>query len=606
MLFWGHFEILCAYAVLPFVLLFTDLLLQRKAGLYLFLLAGCLSFVLLSQIEFAFIFLLLYAPYIVFTLYTKRVGWQQLLSIVSTNRVWVIMTLLVLSIPLYFYISVITQYGYFAGLQPHDIEGGLSHYTLQHFGDVFMAKADDLSDSWVRPSTDYYASPIAFVVLLAATVLVHMDKDKKRAAAILFFLVMGMAFLILSAGVNGPLFPLLRQIVPALQGMRVPVRFYYCFAVCLPVIFSLSCVSLSEMWPGTSRTSARAGSVIRSLVPLLLVLGLVLDFAHYFDLYHLRLVNRQEFDRQLVFLEENIPRDPPSNGVITRIEFYPPYATPAEYWTHSDLELAGTALPWNQYDEAVTFYHITSLGLSQDRMHLEFFSNMLSIDFIMLQNYTIAPAADASLPEYHEQKLASLDALSGTTDGPLLFKGSLDTDYYTIYLYQVKEASDKVRFHALDSSLVVLSDELFVSYDLFHGYSQVSHATSADAFLDTVVAVSSDLEDASGSPVKAVAVEDIPLLMTGEPETDDRPLQVENFKVTAKGLSLDVNAPDNGVLSLAYYYNPWWKVYVDGQLSESLRVNGILAGTYLSQGQHSVEFVYDYPSLPNVVTRLWR
>jgi|GEM_PF-5154836 len=605
MLFWGHFEILCAYAVVPLVLLFTDLFLHRSAGLYLFLMAICLGFVLLSQIEFAFIFLLLYVPYVGFSLFAQSIGWRRLSLLVTANRMWVVLTVLVLSIPLYFYVSVLTQYGHFAGLQPHDIEGGLSYYTLHNFGDAFLGKAGSISDSWLRPSTDCYTGPVTLVILLMAMALLLIDKDKKRVAGLLFFLLMGMAFLILSMGIYGPLFPILRELVPALQGMRVTLRFHYFFALCLPVIFTLSCLSLNEARTKTPWVPARVGHFIRSLVPILLVLGLVVDFSQYFDLYHIRLVNRQEFDRQLGFIQQNTDHDYSLNAGITRIEFYPPYSTPAEYWTKPTLELAGTALPWDQYREVVTYYHITSLGLAQDQDHLEFFSYLLSIDYVMLQNYEIAPSDSATLPEYSRKKLASLDALSGTTDEPLIYEGRLETDYYTMYLYQVKATSDKVRFHALDSSIVLLSDELFVSYDMFRSYTEMTDITTAASFLDRVVAVSSDIEDAAGTTIKVASLEDIPSLLSGESETNDSAAQVDGLNFNAKGLSLDVNAGDDGLVSLAYYYNPWWKAYVDGRESPVLRVNGIFAGTYVAEGLHHVEFIYDYPSLPNVISRLW-
>jgi uncharacterized membrane protein YfhO len=67
-----------------------------------------------------------------------------------------------------------------------------------------------------------------------------------------------------------------------------------------------------------------------------------------------------------------------------------------------------------------------------------------------------------------------------------------------------------------------------------------------------------------------------------------------------------VNANEGGILSLTYYYNPWWKAYVDGKESPVLRINGVFAGTCVTEGSHRVEFIYDYPSLPNVISRLWR
>ena len=58
MMMMGMFDIICAYALIPLVLLFTDRFLEREKQLDLILLSLFLSWVLLSQIEYAFIFLM--------------------------------------------------------------------------------------------------------------------------------------------------------------------------------------------------------------------------------------------------------------------------------------------------------------------------------------------------------------------------------------------------------------------------------------------------------------------------------------------------------------------------------------------------------------------
>jgi hypothetical protein len=82
--------------------------------------------------------------------------------------------------------------------------------------------------------------------------------------------------------------------------------------------------------------------------------------------------------------------------------------------------------------------------------------------------------------------------------------------------------------------------------------------------------------------------------------------QISNFQLNPQGISLDINATEGGVLSVAYYDNPWWKVFVDGKQTDVLKINGIYTGCYVASGQHHVEFIYDYPSLVNLFSLLPR
>jgi uncharacterized membrane protein YfhO len=55
---------------------------------------------------------------------------------------------------------------------------------------------------------------------------------------------------------------------------------------------------------------------------------------------------------------------------------------------------------------------------------------------------------------------------------------------------------------------------------------------------------------------------------------------------------MTVSLQKTGLLVLADSYYPGWKVYVDGQESQVIPTNLTMRGVILSQGQHSVEFVY--------------
>ena len=610
----GMFELLCGYAAAPLVLLFTERFLDNRKGLDLIFLSLFLSFIALVQIEHSLLFLVFfYLPYVVFSLCLKKVGVRQLLTFIRENKACCTAVALILIIAISFYVPLLTERGDFKGLLPEEIEAGLNFYTFHHFSDTFTAKANDVLDTFYRPETEHYSGPLALVILLTATFFLVQDRRRTgaRTAQLLFFLIMAMGLLILSMGIYGPLFPMARTALPVLADMRVTLRFYPFFAICLPVLLVLSYPSFSKLVARIPKIPIQAKTLMSCGVPVLLVIGLVLDFVPYFDFYHYRVVNRQEMYEYSSFLKNNWAEESSVRGDIARVLIYPLLGTNMDPISSIDetdtgqftIEIAQTVLPWDQYKDAVDYYHSVCESITDSKDTLSFFSNLMSIDYILVYRNKVPPISGE---EYIDQKVKALDSLCGSTASPLIYKGSLDNDYYTIYLYEVGDVSSRVKFYPIESSVIVPSDDPLISVQLFQTYSTLSHRVSASTFLDGVVAIS-NIQDVVGQSITLVSLDDLPALLVQETETPsyDR-VQIGAISLTAKGLSFDVHAKENGILSLTYYYNPWWKAYVDGRESPVLRVNGILAGTYVSEGQHHIEFVYDYPSLPNVISRLWR
>jgi hypothetical protein len=617
MMVWGLFEISCGYAVAPMVLLFTEKFLDNKKSLDLLLLSLSLSFVALVQIEHSFLFLLFfYLPYLVFTLFLKKVGVGQLLTFAKRNKACVMAFILIVLIPISFYVPLLAERGNFKGLLPEEIEGGLGHYTFKHFSDTFTAKADGFLDTWRRTATEHYSGPIALVILLTALFFLARDRKGVYSAQLVFFLVMAMAFLLLSMGLFGPLFPLARAVVPFLADMRIPVRFYPFFALCLPILFVFSSLSFIKLMAGIPRISIRAGSLLIRGIPILLVIVLVLDFMPYFDIYHIRVMDRGQMYQCNSFLKDSLAEDASARGNQARVLIYPIGGTILDRLGSMEetatgqftIEITQTSLAWDQYKDAVDYYYSVFENITETADHLAFYSNLLSIDYILLWgNKTLPPPNE----EYVSQMLAILDSYCADSTQLLRSKGSLDTDYNTLYLYEIGDVPSKVKFHPIDTSLIVPSDDPLVSVQLFQTYSTlpylVSASSSASAFVNKVVAVSGNIQDVVGQSIRLVSLDDLPALLVQETETPSYDsVQIGKMTLTAKGLSFDVDANENGILSLTYYYNPWWKVYIDGKESPILRVNGIFPGTYVSEGQHQVEFIYDYPSVPNLISRLWR
>lgn len=605
MMFWGLFEILGAYAIMPLILLLTDLFLKRRSGLALFLLAVCITFVLLSQIEYAVIFLLFYIPYALLSLWARRTGPRQLLSIARANKLWVLLTALLLLVPFSFYVTVIREYDYFSGLTAEEIGAGLRYFTFHNFMQTFGSRAYSAMDTWTMPHAEHYSGPIAFAILLGAVLLVSLEKNRRHAARLLFFVAASLAFLLLSMGIYGPLFPILRQAVPVLKGMRVTLRFYYCFALCLPVVFALACQSARSLrWRGPRRFSAgrlRPGR----LIPAVLVLVMVLDFSPYFGFYHQRIVERDQFDQWQHYVLDSIAG---TEGNV-RIQFYPSLGVQAEYCTGVFdmngevrlVEMASTSLPWNQTTEVTTFSHAMEERLVRDEDHLAYYSNLLAIDYYAVIWGKLPPAPE-TMTDYHRDKIEQLSALSNGPADPLIFRGVLDNDYYRIYLYEVKKSPEEVRFYSMDSTIFIPSEDPFISLYLFRSWSGLKRHFSTDYFQSSVAAVWGDVASITDPSFQWSRYSDIPRLMktrgqqTALPET-----RISGYTITARGLSFDVDAGGNGIVSLCYFHNPWWKVYIDGQRSGLLRVNGVLAGAYVTGGQHHIEFVFDYPSVTSLV-----
>jgi hypothetical protein len=485
MMTWGLFEISCGYAVAPLVLLFTERFLDNKKGLDLFLLSLSLSFVALVQIEHSFLFLLFfYLPYLVFSLVLKKAGLRQLVDFAKTHKACVIAVVLVIMIPITFYIPLLAERGNFKGLLPHEIEAGLDHYTFKHFSDTFTLKANEFLDTWRTTATEHYSGPVAFLILLASMFLLARDRKGTHAAQLLFFLLMAMAMLILSMGIFGPLFSTARTVVPFLADMRVAVRFYPFFAICLPVLFVLSALSFIKFFPRIPRASARVGSLLVRGIPMLLVIALILDFIPYFDFYHVRVVDRGQMYECNSFLKETVAEDLPSRGNHARVLIHPIAGTILDRLSTIEetgsgqitVEIAQTSLPWDQYKDAVDYYYSVFEAITETANHLAFYSNLLSIDYVLLWRNKTPPLPNE---EYVTRKLAALNSYCGDSADLLRYRGSLDTDYNTLYLFEVRDVPSKVKFHPADTSLIVASDNALISTELFRSYDNVSASIGA-------------------------------------------------------------------------------------------------------------------------------
>ena len=790
MMMMGMFDIICAYALIPLVLLFTDRFLEREKQLDLILLSLFLSWVLLSQIEYAFIFLMFYVCYLILTFVVRKFGFHSILGIIKKNKAGIIISLIILFFPVSFYVSYLVQHANFSGLSINDVESGLQIYTFRHISDTFLSKANDWLSLYINPRTEYYSGPITFIILLASMVLLTWRTEKKRTGQFLFFLLTAFATLILSMGIYGPLFPVLRKYVPYISGMRVPPRFYYLFALSLPIIFALSYLSFDKLFDGLKdkirKVSFKINTGLKYGVPLLLVVLAVANFSPYFDLYHNRVLDKNNLNMVSQFLEGQIRKDNQDKASVARILLLPLSGATIDRFSQFEnaqqsqitIELTQSWLPWNQDKDAADYYSNTFGGILEDKQHLAFYSNVLSIDYVMVYITHILPIDDES--DLYKA-VETLDTISSDGSQFLLKDGSLETEYADVYLFKInKNLLEKAKFFGQNDSLFIDDNGLYSSQTLFNIYNTAANSYPAltesdfsnkiltvggnahileeispqmvstnelfnygneelflpsDPLVDQVIEAEdwdtngwttvdrgpwglntsspdmavtditqtkdnylensfligndgnwnlnisyfsnsdtgklaiyvdskligtvdtegsslglenysiqlpltegeheiklvgqkSDREITTGAKGNWVEVNKIVMLnqeklpqieaqsaelwakitdiANGGSTAKSTSSQISNFQLNPQGISLDINATEGGVLSVAYYDNPWWKVFVDGKQTDVLKINGIYTGCYVASGQHHVEFIYDYPSLVNLFSLLPR
>ncbi len=778
MMFWGHHEIISAYAMVPMVLYLTDRFLDRNGRITLILLGLVVSLVLLLQIEYALIFLLFYICYLIFSLAARRIGPRTIMAMARRNKIGFALCLLVLLIPFGFYVTVLLNYSDFSSLTEEQVSGGLPVYTFQHFGQHFQERLPGSLQSFLAtPRTECYSGGASFVILLGATVAVLLDRGRRRNE-LLFFLIAGMASLILSMGVYGPLFPALKGVIPFFSGMRVPLRFYHIFALCLPVLFALTFLSLRGMVSRLPNLAVRRQKVLVAGVPLILLAALVVDLSPYFDFYRHRVLNRDQFTAIASFLHERVRKDSPPAGEPVRVLVLPDGADPdrlATFETHDGdqftIEVSQTWLTWDQYQGASEFDSTVDRLILRGADHMAFYSDLLSYDYVLRYRHRLLPAgADPTYLRLMDELDQIVDAVYDDEMRILLYCGSLGTDYYEVRLYKVnRDVLSNARFHESGRTLFVDSGDLYFSNTLWEIYDAIGGRADPAVFLNSVAAVSApgglpeavrqNMADIAGLCYhgrKAILLSDDPLagrilsaegadangwtdcetpdtlgfpgsglnigvsdaaaikgnylslpfsvasegdwlltldyfsgqdagmldvlidgrlvatingygsrdsmeqwsatlaLTSGQHqlrfegrwnpltaaagivrnrvevgrisllnekkmpeilarsrmlwdrvhqalESNPAPGLVSGFRCSPTGVSLDINAAGEGILSVAYYYNPWWKVFVDGEETGVIRVNGVFPGCLIQGGQHHVEFVCDYPTISSLL-----
>ena len=72
---------------------------------------------------------------------------------------------------------------------------------------------------------------------------------------------------------------------------------------------------------------------------------------------------------------------------------------------------------------------------------------------------------------------------------------------------------------------------------------------------------------------------------------------MENIEYGNNYISGTVNISNKGILQITTSYSDGWKVYIDGEEQEVIKVNEAFIGTVIEDGNHIVEFRYETPSL---------
>lgn len=83
-------------------------------------------------------------------------------------------------------------------------------------------------------------------------------------------------------------------------------------------------------------------------------------------------------------------------------------------------------------------------------------------------------------------------------------------------------------------------------------------------------------------------------------EKDIENLRKSNFEVADYGngyLNGKVNAENKGILQFSTMYDKGWKVYVDGEKVDTMKVNKYFLGIEIDEGEHEVILKYRTPYL---------
>lgn len=78
-----------------------------------------------------------------------------------------------------------------------------------------------------------------------------------------------------------------------------------------------------------------------------------------------------------------------------------------------------------------------------------------------------------------------------------------------------------------------------------------------------------------------------------EPLTGTEQDKVEIKDYCSNSVRIQCHMASDGILVLSDLYYPGWKVYVNGQREDVLRVNDVLRGVCMGKGENDVEFVYE-------------
>ena len=118
----------------------------------------------------------------------------------------------------------------------------------------------------------------------------------------------------------------------------------------------------------------------------------------------------------------------------------------------------------------------------------------------------------------------------------------------------------------------------------------VDFASPAPAPAETVSSVEDDPETLEDAPDEL-----------GREESDRATVSVRSW--APHSIAMDVSSVGNRLLVLSeIYYPPGWQAYLDGNPVETIRVNYLLRGVVVPDGDHSVEFKYESSSHDTGVT----
>jgi|GEM_PF-5506232 len=427
----GMTDLMVVYALAPLILLTISRAPKNYFSLFWLIILGCIF--LLTQIEAAFIyFVFLFAPYLIFTIFSNWTKFKKTIASFITKPSAVFLSLFTSLTTLAFYISTIQAKKFFSFHDQTYIYEGRSIYSMEKISDLFH-KAKNAIDLFQHPQTEYYLGAVLLTAVLGFIVaLLALKTAKKEKQALVFFLIVGSVSL--WACFSNLWGTSTFYSLPFIKEMRVPFRFFYILAMVVALFNSYLVTFLPKFFKQNQQ-------IYSSLVlAILILLTIRIDFKPYFSFYKDSLLPsavEKDFCQEIyASLPKNELQTPKRIFVYSGLNF--PHRCASE---EQNVETLNNWLRWNQtalQTKATEDLYRFSDEYKTDPQALGKLKD-LSVDYLVLGQQLTQNIINKNEVDQNFDKIA--EEVNSSNNFELIQKAQ--TQNSKINVYKVKEALPK-------------------------------------------------------------------------------------------------------------------------------------------------------------------